>query len=152
MARQKKQKKTEGVEDVGLPLLVEILGKNRPVAPPSFGVRESLCHAAGGAWEVHETNPMNLYRVSAAVLCACCPGFGPDGLTWPGAGYDVLVYGEASYSWLRQSGLERGDMLSIAQDLISGMSRAMFPRPAEVEEEVAFSEAVEDGQTSTATD
>jgi len=132
-------------ETTGLPATVEILGGARVVVAPSMAVREDLVMQAGQA------SGMGLFRVAAAVLCGCT-AFGPPGLTWQSVSYDVLRYGDAAYTWLRQRGLSRSDMWSTALPLIESMGAVLFPREAEVDEVAGFSAADEDGQTSPATD
>jgi len=151
MARKKKDERQE--EPTGLPESVEILGARRPVYAPSFAIRESLVEALGAEMaKSGGRQTVSYLRVCAAAVIGCLGQFGPQGLTWAQAGFDVLEYGDKAYSWLRSQGAAKDDIDRIGGGLVLGLSEVLLPRQAEVDEVTDFSEAGGDGQTSSASD
>jgi hypothetical protein len=121
---------------------IKLLGKVYPVkVPPQFAVREELVFAYGDA----EGNVSRKLRVASAALGLCTPLGAEAGCDYVKARFDVLAYGGAVYSWLRQRGAAPVDILTQATPLIEWTALQVFPREDEVKAQADFTSPAGDG-------
>lgn len=114
---------------------INILGKEYAVkVPPQFAVREELVFAYGDA----VGNVSRQLRVASAVLGLCTPLGAEAGCDYAKARFDVLAYGGAVYSWLRQRGAAPVDILAQATPIVEWIALQVFPREDEVKAQADF--------------
>lgn len=130
---------------MALPQTIAILGAQHVVTMPSFGAREDLVMAWGQHGRDVETNARRVY----AAAVGACTGLGGQAKANLGAmQYDVLAYGDRCYSYLREHGATVQAIVEAGAPLLTAMAEALFPRAAEVDEAVGFSEGGAAQQTS----
>ena len=124
---------------MGLPETIEALGARYPTALPNFAAREEVV----GAWsEYAASGDQRIMRVAGAVIGLCCPSISTKaGTSYGKAGFSVLQFGGAVYSYLREQGMQPNDVVSLASPLCSALAEELAPRESEVEEKAGFTRA-----------
>ncbi len=118
------------------PATIHILGAQYPTRLPSFGVREELVFAWAAYGPEGGIRAMRIYAAAVGL----CSGIGAlTRASLPALKYDLLEYGDAVYSWLREKGAEPKDIVEAAAPVLQAISAALFPREAEVTEAAGFS-------------
>ena len=128
----------------GFPSTVELLGAAHVTKLPGFGEREALIHAMATVTQSAQEMPIR-FCCAAAVGMSVQGLSGRAGTSFAKAGYDVIGFGLAMYSWMREQGAETADIVKAGWNLIEPIGRALMPREEEVSDAVGFSEAAEAG-------
>ena len=126
------------------PPTITLGGRTHAMRASSFCEREDLTIAA--AAHVYRTTPggasyrtgMPAARVCAAAIGLCTRVGAELGLTLAGAGYDVMAYGGAVYSALREQGTGLDEIVSGGRALLESVITQTFPRAAEVKAQADF--------------
>lgn len=111
-------------------------GKQEATILPSYGIREALVRCAG---KVDADDDARLPWFCAALVGACTTIGGRSKQKLSGHGYDVIAYGEAVYSWLRESGVEEVEILSAGTAVLSSLTGTLISAK-EVNDATDFSE------------
>ncbi len=109
---------------------ITLLGGQHPVAMPSIGIAEALLIAAGAGY----SDARGIWALAACVGCCSTAANGMRGVSLATCRMDVLVYGEAVYSHLRERGATATGIIEAARSLVPMLSARVAPA---TEEEVA---------------
>ena len=104
---------------------------------PSYGIREALVRGAGRV--AADASDARLPWACAALVGACTSVGGKAKQRLRDHGYDVIDYGEAIYSWARESGASEGDVLEAGTELLGALAGSLITAK-EVEDTADFSE------------
>lgn len=116
---------------------ITILGREYKVKlPPQFAVVEELVLAHG---EAHGNDSRTL-RVFGAILGISTDLGREAKADYVKARFDVLAYGGAVYSYLREKGATPAQVYSAGISLLPTLQARAFPRAAEVTERAVFTE------------
>jgi hypothetical protein len=116
---------------------VEILGKQHIAALPSFGVREELCVLWGQHGQEGGHRALRVYAAAVGLSCGIGAAARAD---LRKTGWDLLGYGDAVYSYLREQGATSQDVVRAGVALLGEMAQDLFPREKEVDDAAGFSE------------
>lgn len=125
---------------------VEILGKQHVATLPSFGVREELCVLWAQAGQDGGHKALRVYAAAVGLSCGVGSLARADIRK---SGWDLLAYGDAVYSYLREQGASSSDVVQAGVLLLTEMAGDIFPRAQEVDDAAGFSEGGEDGSISS---
>jgi hypothetical protein len=127
---------------VTFPATIEIAGAQHVARLPSLAVREQIA----SAWHEFAASGDRRLLLLAGAIVGACTGLG--GITLAKAGYDLLAYGDACYSALREQGVSTERIVAVATDLIRPLTEHLFPRESEVSAAAGFSVGGEAEPTS----
>lgn len=120
------------------PTQVELLGRKHTIVLPGFAEREE-CVVLWTQIDFKQGMIRNLRRYAAAI--GLCTRIGREsGQTLAEHNYDMMSYGGAVYSWLRENGAEPVDLRQPGESCMSACNDSLFPRKIEVDAEVKNSE------------
>ena len=107
---------------------ITILGGTHPlVLPPLFAVREEV------AFGVAQGEEGQMRRALAAGILLCCPALlKRSKLDYKAAGFSMLNFGGAAYSWLREQGASLDEVLSAGLAAVRLCAAHLSPRAEEV--------------------
>jgi hypothetical protein len=113
------------------PTFVDLLGKKHAVVLPDYAAREEVMVAYG---ESRNKKGVALMRVYSAALGLSTRLGRMAGADYAACRFDVLAYGGAVYSYLREQGVTMEQLSSAAIPLVIQISEATFPRKEEIDE------------------
>lgn len=116
---------------------ITLKGESLPVSLPDLVVREELAIASSDAQSRGGLLPL---RVSAAAIGLCTPVGRRAKADLARAKYDLLAYGGAVYSWLREQGVTHADLAEQGGVCLRLVLAGLFPREDEVVEAVKNSD------------
>lgn len=121
---------------------IHLLGAQHPISMPSIGVAEALLMAAGAAYP----DARGVWALAACIGACGGAAMAPRGVSLPACRMDVLVYGEAVYSHLRERGVSVPAIVEAARPLVAVLSERVAPvTEDEVVAKVGFSGAAAGG-------
>lgn len=121
---------------------ITLLGGQHPVVVPSVGVSEALLLAVGAAYP----DSRGVWALAACIGACGGAGLSPRGVSLATCRMDVLVYGEAIYSHLRERGVQASAIVAAATPLLTIISERVAPvTEEEVQAQVGFSDAAAGG-------
>jgi hypothetical protein len=126
---------------------IAILGKQHVAAAPSFGLREQVSSELVMAQKA--ADGMRCLRLYAAAIGLSCGVGKLAGASMGRADWDVVAYGDAVYSYLREQGVGHTEITKAGVEVVGWFIDALFPREDEVSKRVGFSEGGEGQRTSS---
>jgi hypothetical protein len=128
------------------PLTIQLGTTSWPVTMPDFAIREELV----GAWGAcAEDDFMRARRVYAAAVGLCTVVGKRGKLDYARHRHDVLSYGGAAYSFLREQGESLEDICRAGAQIVAHIAERLAPRASEVADRSGFSEPPAGGSTPT---
>lgn len=118
-------------------VFVKLLDQDHAVTLPPFAEREEIAVAHTRALR---GNGGTLPRASAAAIGLCTRIGRLSGVDYAACGCDPLVYGGRVYGWLREKGATLDDILIAGRVVVEQVNAALYPRKAEVDAQVGFSD------------
>jgi hypothetical protein len=119
------------------PQTVKFHGRQEVTILPSYGIREALVRGAGRVEA--DVIDARLPWACAALVGACTSVGGKAKQTLRAHGYDVIEYGQAVYSWIRESGASEADVLEAGTELLGALAGSLITAE-EVKNAADFSE------------
>lgn len=125
-------------EAQGWPDKVTLLGKQHATVQPSFGTNELLTAAFIGC--TPSQSDVRFLFAHAAIIGHCTSVGAAAKERLVRHGFDVLAYGEAVYTYLREQGATSMDVSNAGHVLLKGMQTLRVPLEKEVAAAADFSE------------